>query len=380
MNSQPLRLEYVDPATLLSGAHPSNWRTHGEDQRAAFEGLLAEVGWTDALLYNEETNHLLDGHMRAKQALDHRLPAIPVLIGAWHGAVEAKILATRDTLGLMAGIDSKAWDSLLRDVDTGCTELMGLFSDLSAEWGTIPSDGPDATVGDDQVEAIEPESSDGESEADDRDNIAPDVVFPTDDEWGIPRLDPRMQADGPQFPVTVWRTQGKRHPMHGTWTFYADDLKFDGLWRNPGAILESKPSYVVEPNFSTHPQFPPAKVLWDTYRKRWLARWWQTKGLRVFVDLTVCPEFQAINFRGVPRGWKAYAVRTHRDSRDIQADFVAACEHAGTDDLVFLVYSGGASIKTLCNERGWFWVPDQCNVAREAAKARKGSTDGSRSK
>jgi hypothetical protein len=364
--NHPLRLEYVDPATLLSGANPRNWRTHSVEQCAAFEGLLAECGWTDAALYNELTEHMLDGHMRAKQALANRLPVMPVLIGAWDAATEAKILASRDTLGLMAGIDPKAWTDLLRDVDTGCTELMALFSDLSEEWGVIPSD-------DDPSDASEPDSSEAEDldvagveaeEPEASDEGAVDLVFPSDNEWGVPKLDPRMQASGPVFPMTLWGSVGRRKAMPGTWLFYTADRRFDSIWKDPGAILYSGPSCAVEPNYSTHPQMPRAFVLWGIYRKRWVNRWWQSKGVRTFVDLNVGQEVRDLNFLGVPREWRAFATRSHSEGSAIASEFESAANHAGTDELTFLVYGGGSVVKEMCETRGWFWCPEESDVVR----------------
>ena len=48
--------------------HPRNWRIHSADQRRVFRGLLAEVGYADALLVREladGTLQIIDGHMRA---------------------------------------------------------------------------------------------------------------------------------------------------------------------------------------------------------------------------------------------------------------------------------------------------------------------------
>ena len=366
MSDQLLRLEYRDPNQLTG--NPKNWRVHPEDQRATFAALLKQVGWADVIRYNEETERIVDGHMRVDQAIRLGLPVVPVVIGRWTEAQEAVILATADTLGLMATTDKVAWTELMRSCDTDSEEIADLFTGLSENYGIIPGDldGSDEAEAGDQVEEIE--------EAEEPDTVAPDLVWPSDDDLEIPRLDPKMQADGAQFPVTVWRTVGRRAPMKGTWCFYQDDLKFEPLWRDPGAILLSGAPYAIEPNFSTHPQMARAKIIWDVYRKRWLNRFWQSRGVRTFVDVSVHEKFRADNFRGVPKGWKAFATRVQRDSRDVQADWLAAAEYSGREDLTFLVYGGGPSIKSLCVEQGWQWVEDQCHRERQAAaQRRKGS-------
>jgi hypothetical protein len=121
---------------------------------------------------------------------------------------------------------------------------------------------------------------------------------------------------------------------------------------------------VIEPNFSTHEQHPPAYVLWQVYRKRWLARWWQSKGLRVWVDLNVHRDFRELNLLGVPRGWKAFANRAHSEGDGLAEEYELARQHAGSEDVLYLVYGGGKAVKALCAERGWFHEPEQFDEAK----------------
>src|SRR5687768_15883502 len=61
---QPLRLEYVQAGTLTP--NPSNWRKHPQRQLDALRQALGDddVGWAGALLFNERTGRLVDGHGR----------------------------------------------------------------------------------------------------------------------------------------------------------------------------------------------------------------------------------------------------------------------------------------------------------------------------
>lgn len=149
----------------------------------------------------------------------------------------------------------------------------------------------------------------GETESVRTTNRIPDVIFPTDNEWGVPLLDLNMQAIMLNIPITKWGTIGRHGKMAGTYHFYTDDYKFTALWGNPWPVISSSCVSVVEPNFSTHEQMPKAVALWDIYRKRWLARFWQSYGVRIFVDLNVEPHLMELNMLGVPHGWMAYATR-----------------------------------------------------------------------
>jgi len=115
-SSLPLRLEYLDPASLQD--NEKNWRRHPENQLAALSDVIAEVGWAGACLFNERTGRLVDGHARQKIALKNGTKKVPVLIGSWDEATEAKILATLDPIAAMATADAKALEALLESVST----------------------------------------------------------------------------------------------------------------------------------------------------------------------------------------------------------------------------------------------------------------------
>ena len=101
----------VPAADLLP--NPKNWRTHPENQTAALRGVLAEVGFADAVLARELADGslmLIDGHLRAKVMPGEN---IPVLVLDVDEAEADKILATLDPLAAMAEKDASQLASLL---------------------------------------------------------------------------------------------------------------------------------------------------------------------------------------------------------------------------------------------------------------------------
>jgi hypothetical protein len=118
-NKPALRLEWIEAGSLA--ANPNNWRRHPAGQARAFKALLSDVGWAGALLYNERTRRLIDGHLRQKSVPPRT--AVPVLIGNWDEEAEKKILATLDPLAMMAIPDVDALDSLLAEADLAGDEL-----------------------------------------------------------------------------------------------------------------------------------------------------------------------------------------------------------------------------------------------------------------
>jgi hypothetical protein len=121
-----LRLEWMDPVHLA--ANTSNWRRHPESQSLALTAALKEVGWAGALLFNERTGHLIDGHLRKE--ITPGGEKVPVLVGSWTEEQEKIILATLDPIGAMAERDQPALDKLLASISVDDPDLQRMFDEL----------------------------------------------------------------------------------------------------------------------------------------------------------------------------------------------------------------------------------------------------------
>lgn len=113
--------------------NPKNWRTHGKAQQDALEGLLAEVGYADALLAREDDAGglvLIDGHLRADTTPD---AMVPVLVLDVTEAEADKLLASLDPLAGLAGTDGSKLAALLSSVSTDSPGLAAMLDDLEAE-------------------------------------------------------------------------------------------------------------------------------------------------------------------------------------------------------------------------------------------------------
>ena len=59
--------------------HPKNWRTHPKAQQEALRGILAEIGYADALIawqLPDGALQLIDGHLRAETTPDQEVPVL----------------------------------------------------------------------------------------------------------------------------------------------------------------------------------------------------------------------------------------------------------------------------------------------------------------
>ncbi|MCC6425929.1 MAG: DNA modification methylase, partial [Phycisphaerales bacterium] len=93
-----------------------NWRTHPKAQQDALRGVLAEIGFADAVLARELEDgslELIDGHLRAETVGDAK---VPVLVLDVDEEEAGKLLATLDPLAGMAGADPAKLDELLKQV------------------------------------------------------------------------------------------------------------------------------------------------------------------------------------------------------------------------------------------------------------------------
>lgn len=96
--------------------NPKNWRTHPENQRDALKGVLAEVGYADALLARETPDGLMliDGHLRAETTPDQEVPVLVLDVDEREADM---LLSTLDPMASLADTNASALEKLLDGVD-----------------------------------------------------------------------------------------------------------------------------------------------------------------------------------------------------------------------------------------------------------------------
>jgi len=137
--------------------HPKNWRRHPKAQAAALRGLLAEVGYADALLVRELPDGrlmIIDGHLRAETTPDS---IVPVLVLDVTEEEADKILLTLDPLGAMAESDAERIEALLTTVRTDSEAVQELLKHIAGPrlWEILhPEDVEEAAVALDRAEEL----------------------------------------------------------------------------------------------------------------------------------------------------------------------------------------------------------------------------------
>ena len=110
-----------------------------------------------------------------------------------------------------------------------------------------------------------------------------DMSYESDNKYNIPDILPQdfVPQDLVMYGTEVRRgyasTKGKC--VH----FFLDDYKFEPLWNKPIKTLGTieRIGQALSPDFSIYVNDPLVMQMWNTYRSRWLGRFWQENGIQV---------------------------------------------------------------------------------------------------
>jgi hypothetical protein len=119
------------PASRLR-PNPKNWRVHPQSQQDALRGVLAEVGYADALVARELEDgslELIDGHLRAETTPDQE---VPVLVLDVNEKEADKLLALLDPLAGLADTNRDALAGLLAGVETESRAVKEVLDEMLA--------------------------------------------------------------------------------------------------------------------------------------------------------------------------------------------------------------------------------------------------------
>jgi hypothetical protein len=147
--SRIIRTGEIDPKELT--ANPANWRRHPKHQRAALRDLLDRVGWVQGVVINDQSGHLVDGHLRAELAVEDEADAVPAIWVDLSEDEERLVLAALDPIGDLAAADADAFRALLASVEVDSEALEGMFGDLTEKLKAAVAE-PDSAVPADETD------------------------------------------------------------------------------------------------------------------------------------------------------------------------------------------------------------------------------------
>lgn len=114
-----------------------------------------------------------------------------------------------------------------------------------------------------------------------------DWLFETDNEYGFPvvRSSPNFSAVD-LLPFHMAKSLLK-DDLNKAVHFFIDDYKFEQIWRTPFKYVPMFLKYgnIVSPDFSVWSVQPYTLNLFNMYRSRWCARFYQEMGVNVLIDV-----------------------------------------------------------------------------------------------
>lgn len=310
--------------------------------------------------------YVLDGNQRLKAAKKLKLESVPTNLYSELTDEE------RAELILRGNINNGDWDynelqvgELWQNVDF---EFMGMqFPEEEKVEKKAAKGGKDAdeeVFDDEDTEEDEEIEEKAEKEAFYR-SMFKDVLYDSDNEFEIPNLLLEQQAGKLELPLNPWGANSRLRKDVTTYHFYVDDYRFEALFKDPINLLTSGCKAVVEPNCSCHDQTPIAWGIQLIYKKRWLSRYFQECGIKVYADLNVSHKFIEYNKMGIPKGYNAFFTRGLDGwMESLKSDLQVAQEISGLEKPNLIVYGGGDEIKKFCREHGLLYVTDFINAKK----------------
>lgn len=238
--------------------------------------------------------------------------------------------------------------------------------DQLQEWGV------DVSWGEEEKPKKEKEPQEDEDESEGEDDkeefyrsMFKDVLYESDNIYEIPNLLLEQQAGRLELPLTPWGANSRLRKDVATYHFYVDDYRFEALFKDPVNLILSGCEAIVEPNCSCHDQTPLAWGLQLIYKKRWLSRYLQECGVKVYADLNVSHKFIEYNKMGIPKGYNAFFTRGLDNwMESLKSDLEVAQEISGLEKPNLIVYGGGKEVQQFCREKGLLYVTDFINAKK----------------
>jgi hypothetical protein len=147
----------------------------------------------------------------------------------------------------------------------------------------------------------------------------------------------------------LWRTYALSQARGMTAAFFVWDSKLEPLWRDAARqtarLLACGVRAAIGPDFSLWRDAQPGEQQWNTYRTRWLERYWQEHGIPVIPNVNWSgPQSYQFCFTGIPVGAPVVAVeaRTAGQNDADRLAFLAGLRAAvrQTRPQCVLVYGG----------------------------------------
>lgn len=283
-----IQVQYI-PIDLLK-----EWDRNPRKNDSAVERLsklIQSHGFINPVIATED-NIIRAGHTRVKAAKRAGLKEVPVILIDMDEK-QAQAFAIADNKSSeWAEWDFTKLKDLMEDLDTGelDLELTG-FDNQEIEKLLVDIKDP--------VDLLEPGQFRDEIEYFNLSKFYPS----TSNDYGIPDIQ-KQDIDiyglmGFNFCLSSSKKEDKENTIH----YFLDDYQFERVWNSPSVYLKilQKFNGCLSPDFSLYTDFPIALQIYNTYRNRWLAAYWQENNINVIPTVSWSnKESYEFCFLGIP--------------------------------------------------------------------------------
>ena len=309
---------------------------------------------------------VLSGNQRLKAARKLKLETLPCVIYSELTKDEELDIIARDN------INNGEWDYGILQTSEEWQAVDFDFMGLIIPEDNEPRKKKATEDTEESKDEAEAEGGDGDGDAEDNEKEAfyrsmyKDVLYESDNIFEIPNLLLEMQAGKVELPLSPWGANSRLRKDVTTYHFYVDDYRFEALFKDPVKLLMSGCKAVVEPNCSCHDQTPIAWGIQLIYKKRWLSRYLQECGIKVYADLNVSHKFIEYNKMGIPKGYNAFFTRGLDGwMGSLKSDLKVAQEISGLERPNLVVYGGGSEVQEFCRKNGLLYITDFINAKKQ---------------
>lgn len=280
---QKLKIEYVDINSIKP--YKRNAKKHPKEQIEQIKNSIEQFGMDDPIgVWN---NEIVEGHGRYEACSQLNYKEIPI-IRLDHLTDEERRAYTlaHNQLTMNSDFDIDLLNEEINDIINIDMEELGfelLDEEIEHEkW----QDKTQKRV--ENILNLEQEQFDG------------------DGKYDIPKIEPLKEIGEIKEWISFNYVLSDKEPQGKAVHFFIDDYQFERIWKNPEKYVDKLKQYVAvcSPDFSPYGDMPLATQIFNHYRKHWVAKYLQERGVKIIPTIRASTDKRSLEFylEGEPKG------------------------------------------------------------------------------
>ena len=286
-----LQIEYLPLKKLKM--YKKNARKHELEDLEVIKNSIKKFGFDDPIGVWGKDNTIVEGHGRYMAAIELELDEVPVI------HLDHLTDEERKAYGLVhnRSAELSSWD-----MDLLSEEILSLpdieLDELGFDFDTNILEEDNKEIDRENITDLDPSLQHNVFENIER------AYYESNNYYGIPDVPKSDIVGDKMIRFCDWKEIPEEKRNEFIVHFYYDDYKFMSAWRDPDKYIDRLREFkaVVAPNFSVYTDFPRVLQILSCYRKNWVSRYWEGKGIDV-IPQVVWGDKESYNycFTGFPK-------------------------------------------------------------------------------